>query len=154
MKVEIVAVGKVKQRGSAALVEEYMKRLGRYVKSGQVEVKECFYKGDVARGIREEGEALLSAAGEGVLVVLDERGEQLTSVELSRKLEGWMVNGERAVSFVIGGASGLSEQVKERATLVLSLSAMTLPHELARAILAEQLYRAMTIMRGEPYHKD
>jgi 23S rRNA (pseudouridine1915-N3)-methyltransferase len=150
MRVEIVAVGKVKQAQCRALVDEYMGRLKHYLPSGQSEVREG--KGQPHEVMRQEAEAL-SAAAQGVRVVMDERGKLLTSAELAEQLERWMNAGTKQVSFVIGGAAGLEPALRDGADLLLALSPMTLPHEIARVILAEQLYRAMTIIRGEPYHK-
>ena len=88
-----------------------------------------------------------------VLYVLDERGQQPTSREFAGQLQKRMVRGDSSFAFVIGGALGLDERVRKAAASTLALSKMTLPHELARVMLFEQLYRAMTIHRGEPYHK-
>lgn len=88
-----------------------------------------------------------------VRVAMDERGELLTSAELSAWLEEWMLRGTRHVAFFIGSAHGLDPTLREECEHTLALSPMTFPHELARAMLAEQLYRAATIIRGEPYHK-
>jgi 23S rRNA (pseudouridine1915-N3)-methyltransferase len=103
--------------------------------------------------MRQEADALTAAAGASVRVVMDERGQLLTSAELAQQLERWMNSGAKQISFIIGGAAGLEPSLRDSADLLLALSPMTLPHELARVILSEQLYRAMTIIRGEPYHK-
>jgi 23S rRNA (pseudouridine1915-N3)-methyltransferase len=86
------------------------------------------------------------------VVVLDERGTTLTSTGLAERLGKWRDQGVRQVAFVVGGAYGLTDAVRQRADLVLSLSAMTFPHQLVRVLFAEQLYRAFSILRGTPYH--
>ena len=101
----------------------------------------------------EEGEAILAKlSARDVLVALDERGKAMTSVELSAFVAKQQAQG-RDLAFAIGGDDGLSDAVRAKAGLVLALSAMTLPHRLARLVLMEQLYRAFTILRGEPYHR-
>ncbi len=88
----------------------------------------------------------------GVTVVLDERGRTFTTLELARRVERWRQDG-RDVTFVIGGADGIAEELKEDAELVLALSPLTLPHGLCRVLLAEQLYRAASVLSGHPYHR-
>lgn len=110
-------------------------------------------KGDAAYQQRSEGERLLAALRPGEkVVVLDERGTQLDSRSFAAKLGGWRDQGVRDVAFVIGGAYGLTEEVRKRGDLLLSLSAMTFPHQLVRVLFAEQLYRAMSILQGTGYH--
>jgi len=102
--------------------------------------------------MKKEGQRIIAALGESsYTVVLADNGRQMTSHEFSRFIERLMDQGRKNVSFVVGGAYGLHRDVYDRADLVLSLSAMTLPHDLARLVLYEQVYRAFTIMRGEPY---
>ena len=102
-----------------------------------------------------EGDALLAAAAKGSkLVVLDETGELLTSRELASRIERDAQRGDGSWSLLIGGADGHTDALRERADFVWSLSPLTLPHELARVVVLEQLYRAMTIRRGESYHRD
>lgn len=151
MRLEIVAVGKVKQPQCRALVDEYMGRLKHYLPSGQTEVREG--KGQLHEVMAQEAAALSTAAAQSIRVVMDERGELLTSEQLAQRIDRWMTAGTKQVCFIIGGAAGLEPSMRDDADLLLALSPMTLPHELARVILAEQLYRAMTIIRGEPYHK-
>ena len=105
------------------------------------------------RAKTDESTAILGKLGtRDALVALDERGKSLTSIDFAKWLSQQQMQG-RDVAFAIGGDEGLSEAVRGRAALVLSLSAMTLPHRLARLVLLEQVYRAVTIIRGEPYHK-
>lgn len=155
MKVEIVVVGRVK--GSLVdAVEDYEERARRYWKLTVVEVAAGAPGGDAAAGrVRQaEAERILAKLPEGLEVVaLTRGGDGLGSRQLADYLEGLGVRAARGVAFVIGGAFGLDEAVLRKARTQLSLSDLTLPHEMARLVLAEQLYRAGTIVRGEPYHK-
>ncbi len=153
MKLRIVAVGKDRSGLYAPAVEEYAKRLARYVRFELVEVPEARKHAGTPRARDEEGDALLARIGDRERVVaLDERGDEETSVAFARRVGRWL---ERAqdVALVIGGSDGLADAVKARAGETIALSRMTLAHRLARLVLAEQLYRAFTILRGEPYHK-
>ena len=151
LKLTILSVGKDRSGLFAPGVDEYAGRLKHTVKIGLVELPESKHSGQRAKD--EEGTALLSKVSpKDSLVALDERGKSLSSVELAQWVQKQQLQG-RDIVCVIGGDEGLSEQVRQRATLTLSLSAMTLPHRLARLVLVEQLYRAFTIIRGEPYHK-
>ncbi len=155
MKIVTVVVGKA--RGPVAdAIAEYEKRAGRYISFEAVEVKEEAFRkaGDAARVRDEEGKRLLARVPPGVeIVALHETGRQWTSQQLADYLQNLAVRGSPGAAFIIGGAYGLSDEILARARHQLSLSAFTLPHELARLVLAEQLYRAGTIARGEPYHK-
>lgn len=155
MKLLLLAVGR--PRGEAAeLIAGYEARAKRYFAFDAAEVKEEAFRrpGDAARVRDEEGKRLLARVPAGVeIVALHETGKQWTSQRLAEWIEELGVRGSPGAAFVIGGAYGLSDVVLSRARHQLSLSDMTLPHELARLILAEQLYRAGTILRGEPYHK-
>jgi 23S rRNA (pseudouridine1915-N3)-methyltransferase len=153
VKLRVVAVGKDRSGLFAPAVEEYRERLSRYVKFEVVEVPEARKHAGTPRAKEEEGEALLSRLRDVErVVVLDERGTQETSAELARRVGRWLERGQD-VALVVGGSDGLSDEVRARAQETLALSRMTLPHRLARVVLVEQLYRAMTILRGEPYHK-
>jgi 23S rRNA (pseudouridine1915-N3)-methyltransferase len=146
LKVKVVSIGKDKSGLFSPAVDEYAKRLEHYGRFSFVELPP-------KRNAAEEAELLFAKiSNQEMLVALDERGELWDSVELSRFLAKAQ-NQARDVTFVIGGDEGLDPRVRERATKVLALSKMTLPHRLARVVLAEQLYRAMTLIRGEPYHK-
>jgi 23S rRNA (pseudouridine1915-N3)-methyltransferase len=134
-------------------LEEYARRLGRYARFEVVEVPEARRHAGTPRARDEEGEAILARLRDGERVVaLDERGREPSSEELARRLGAWLAGG-RDLALVVGGADGLAEAVKARADESLSLSRLTLAHRLARLVLLEQLYRAFTILRGEPYHK-
>ena len=146
MKLKVISIGRDRAGLFAAGVAEYAERLQHYAKTTLVELPE-------SRNLGAEGEATLGKLGDrDLLVALDERGKTLSSVELSQ----WMAKQQQTgkdLAFAIGGDEGLSDAVREKAALVLSLSKMTLPHRLARLVLLEQLYRAFTILKREPYHK-
>ncbi len=110
-------------------------------------------RGEPAWQQRTESERILAALKPGEkVVVLDERGKQLTSPGFAQRLGTWRDQGARELAFVIGGAYGMTEAVRERADLVLSLSPMVFPHQLVRVLFAEQLYRALSILKGTGYH--
>ncbi len=153
MKVRLLAIGKDRSGLYAPAVAEYATRLGRYLRFEVVELPEARKHAGTARAKEEEGATLLARIDPREHVVaLDERGSEYTSVELARLVERWLHAG-RDVALVIGGADGLSPEAMGRAGEKLALSRMTLAHRLARLVLLEQLYRAMTILRGEPYHR-
>jgi 23S rRNA (pseudouridine1915-N3)-methyltransferase len=153
VKIRVVAIGKDRSGLFAPAVDEYAGRLARYLKFELVEVPEARKHAGTPRAKDEEGEALLARLGERERVVLlDERGAEETSAVFARRVGRWL---ERAqdVALVIGGSDGLADVIRARSQETIALSRMTLPHRLARVVLLEQLYRAMTILRGEPYHK-
>lgn len=154
MKVALVCIGS--PRGDLAeVISGYESRVARYFRFEAVEVKETPHRAlTVTQVIAAEGESLLARIpAHTELVALDRPGKAWTSDALARYLEEAAVTSVPGVTFVIGGAYGLAPAVLSRADHTLSLSAMTFPHEIARLVLAEQLYRAGTILRGEPYHK-
>jgi 23S rRNA (pseudouridine1915-N3)-methyltransferase len=153
VRIRLLAVGKDRSGLYAPAVEEYAGRLARYLRFELVELPEARKHAGTAQAREEEGEVILAKLKPGErLVVLDERGDEPTSVELARRVGKWLTQAQD-VALVIGGSDGLSAAVKARAQETLALSRMTLAHRLARLVLLEQLYRAMTILRGEPYHK-
>jgi len=153
MQLHLVVVGKAREPLAAAIAE-YERRADRYWSLSVHEVREEGARGRTADQVRQ-GEAvrlLARVPAAATLVACDERGRRMESPGFARWL---MARRDSAVdvAFVVGGAYGLDPSVRERAGLVISLAPWTLPHELARLVLAEQLYRAGTISRGEPYHK-
>jgi 23S rRNA (pseudouridine1915-N3)-methyltransferase len=155
VKFRVVVVGKPRAQLLAAAIQEYETRAARYWPLEVREVREEPARGASLAIVRErEGERLLAAAGAGALLVACEgEGDARTSPELASWMSGERERATRDVAFVIGGAYGLSPALRAQAEQRLSFSRFTLPHELARLVLAEQLYRAGTIVRGEPYHK-
>jgi 23S rRNA (pseudouridine1915-N3)-methyltransferase len=155
MKVDVVVVGKTKG-ALADAVQDYEARARRYWKLAVTEVAAGGPGASAPEGrVREaEGERLLARVADGLeMVALTRVGEAMGSRELAGYLADLGTRSAPGVCFVIGGAYGLDDRVLRRARRKLSLSELTLPHEMARLVLAEQLYRAGTIVRGEPYHK-
>ena len=155
MRIQLIVVGRA-GRKLADAIADYEARAGRYWNLEVIEVKEE----RAARGVPEsrvvagEGERILQRAAAGLeLWALTRNGEPCSSTRLAKQLADAAVAGRAGITFAIGGALGLSEPVLRSATRRLRLSDFTLPHDLARLVLVEQLYRAGTIARGEPYHK-
>jgi 23S rRNA (pseudouridine1915-N3)-methyltransferase len=143
MKIKVAWIGKTKEPTIQSLTEEYLKRISRYAEVAGLTLK-------------DEAAVLSLARGEGQkerhkLILLDARGKQLSSEELAELLAREQRNAVPLL-FAIGGADGFAEEARQQAGFVLSLGKMTLPHELARVVLVEQLYRAFTILRKHPYH--
>ena len=154
MRVIIAAVGKPKDRHLAAAIEEYETRAARYWPLDVVEVREGSGRGiDPELAKEREGAKLLERIPPAAaLVVCDELGDRLASGDFAT-LVASARDKARDIAFVIGGAFGIAPAVRARAARIIQIAPWTLPHEMARLVLAEQLYRAGTIMRGEPYHK-
>jgi 23S rRNA (pseudouridine1915-N3)-methyltransferase len=153
VRFRIAAVGRVKEPHWRAACDEYLKRLRPYAAVEVVEITDRDIGPDEAKAVTAEGADLLRALPESSYVIaLDLGGAQRSSEGFASELAELMVRGRSDVTFVIGGAAGLSPEVRRRADASLALSEMTLPHQLARVVLLEQLYRAFRIMRNEPYH--
>ena len=155
MKIELLFLGKTKDSFLSEGIDEYYSRLTHYV---SVSVKILKVKGKAqwndAITKEQEGRLLLSHVPAGTFkVVLDSRGRQFTSEEMAGLIDSWELQGTRQISFLIGGALGLSSEVVQGADLLFSLSRMTFTHDMTRLFLLEQLYRAFTIKAGEKYHK-
>ncbi|MDO4696490.1 MAG: 23S rRNA (pseudouridine(1915)-N(3))-methyltransferase RlmH [Neisseria sp.] len=156
MNITVLAVGTKMPRWVDEAVGEYAKRFGRDVRYVLKEIKPEKRGAGVnaAQGMAAEEKRIAEAIPEGAfLVVLDERGKAPTSMELAACLEQWQQNGEH-VCFVIGGADGMTEALKQRANLMMRLSSLTLPHGMVRVLLTEQLYRAVSILHQHPYHRE
>ncbi len=152
MQLVLLCVGRLRSSYREAC-DDYLRRLGRYLKVSEVEVKEASRAPTVEAQREEESGRLLARAPAGAtLVALAREGSPWTSEELAERVEGWRV-AARPLAFVIGGSHGLAVGLLASAAVRWSLGPLTLPHELARVIVVEQLYRAFTILRGEPYHK-
>ena len=139
MLVHIVARGKIGRSPEAELVERYLKRI-----SWPVKVTE----------LPESGGRVPPPAETGVTILLDEKGEQLASLAFAKKLETWRDGGRREARFLIGGADGFGDEERAAADLLLAFGKATWPHLLARAMLAEQLFRATSILANHPYHRE
>lgn len=146
MRVTIIAIGKCKKNSpEAALIAEYIKR-----SAWDVVIKE-------KDNSDQEDEALFlqaSIPAGAKIIILDERGENLKSLELAKKIEDWQINGTSEICFLIGGADGHLQSTRDRADLLLSFGKLTLPHMLMRAVLSEQIYRMQTIIKHHPYHRE
>ena len=155
-KINVAAVGRVKEEYFAGGIREYAKRISRFAEFKIVEIKEEKLVKDGAAErktvIDKEGERLLPEL-KGYVVALAVEGKKFTSEGLSEKLAEIKNSGAGEVTFVIGGSYGLSQAVKQKADLLLSFSDFTFPHTLMRLILAEQIYRALTLWEGSSYHK-
>ena len=159
MKIKLVTVGKLKEKYLKDGIAEYSKRISRFA---AVEMIELADEKTPDRASDSENEKILDLEGNRILskigdrefvVVLAIEGKTLSSEEFSKQLEQASINGYSTLTFVIGGSLGLSPQVKNRANLSLSFGRLTLPHQLMRLVLVEQIYRAFTIQKGSPYHK-
>ena len=157
MTIELIVIGKTDSQEVSALVETYARRVNRYCKFSVTVLPDL-------RSIRNltakqqrtaEGEAILRQLGEGdYAVLLDERGTEYRSVEFAGWLQKRLNSGVKRLAMVIGGPYGFSDEVYARADALLSLSRMTFSHQIVRAIFAEQIYRAFTILHNEPYHHE
>ena len=143
MKIKVAWIGKTKEPAIQALTDDYLKRISRYVDATGLAFKDEAAALALARGERQKERHRL--------VLLDSRGKQLSSEELAAFLEREQLQA-LPLLFAIGGADGFSEEARRQAGFVLSLGKMTLPHELARVLLLEQIYRAFTILKNHPYH--
>lgn len=139
-RAEIIAVGRLRDAALAALCADYYRRCRRTLQISEREVRDT-------RALER------AVPDDGLVIALDERGRQVTSRELARLLDGWITGAPR-LTFIIGGADGLPAALRDRSALLLGLSRLTLGHRIARVVLAEQLYRAVSILEGAPYHRD
>ncbi|MBD8026726.1 23S rRNA (pseudouridine(1915)-N(3))-methyltransferase RlmH [Ureibacillus sp. Re31] len=159
MNITIISVGKLKEKYLKMGIEEYVKRLGAYAKIELVEVAdekapEQLSDAEMEIVKRKEGERILAKINDGMHVVaLAINGKMKSSEEMAKDLESLMTYGTSKVAFVIGGSLGLHEDVLKRADEKLSFGKMTLPHQLMKLVLVEQIYRSFRIIKGEPYHK-
>lgn len=158
MRLTIAAVGRLKEDAEQTLVARYAKRLSSARTTGlgplkEIEIPESRAGSATERKADEAARLLKLAADADVVVVLDERGKSLSSADFAHAVARWKDDGRRHAVFLIGGPDGHGDAVRQAAQLVVSLSPMTMPHGLARAVLAEQLYRAATILSGHPYHR-
>ena len=150
MKFRFVWIGKTKQKDWKALQEEYLGRLSHFVRCEIVDLKDTA----VGESVETEGNRIISSLNPSTFVCLmDVKGRSVTSKELAAQVENWQNGSIKEVTFVIGGASGVSSEVAAKADYRLSLSFLTFTHEMARVVLLEQLYRAHTIIRGFAYQR-
>lgn len=146
IRIDVFTIGKLKEKFWKDACAEYLKRLEGYAK---VEVREL-----ADSTPQKEAEALMTALPKsGPIVLLDIKGRETSSEMLASKLETFALEGDSRISFIIGGSDGVTNEIKARATERISFGPITLPHNLARVVLLEQIYRAFKIIRKEPYHK-
>lgn len=156
MKITLLVVGKTTDSHIEALLQEYQKRLGHYISFSFNVIPELKNTKSLTAEQQkyQEGELILRAVATNAdLILLDERGKEYRSIEFAEYLQKKMLSG-RDVVFVVGGPYGFSEAVYQRANGKISLSKMTFSHQMVRLFFVEQIYRAMTILRGEPYHHE
>ena len=152
MNIKIVAVGRIKNCPENDIINTYLQRTPWNISVIEVEEKRPI-KG--SERMAREADLLLNAIPENAVVVaLDERGKEMRSTLFAEKIQTWQDQGVAHLVFLIGGADGYDDNVKKKANQLISFGAMTWPHMMVRAMLAEQLYRASTILQGHPYHKD
>ena len=153
MKLHFVWIGKSKDRHCKALISDYIERIGYFASLELTELKEVEGSSE-AEIIAKEGLRLIeSIARDDFVIALDEKGEHMGSRDFAEKLGTLRDGGVKRLAFVVGGFAGLSEEFKDRANLKWSLSRLTLTHEIARVVLAEQVYRAFTLLAGQRYHR-
>ena len=159
MKIKLVTIGKLKEKYLKEGIAEYSKRLSRFAK---VEIIELADEKTPDKASQLENQQILAKEGERVLSKITDRefvialaieGQQFPSEKFSLLIEDASIKGFSNITFIIGGSLGLSSQVKERANLLMSFGKLTLPHQLMRLVLIEQIYRAFMIQQGSPYHK-
>ena len=159
MKIKVVTVGKLKEKYLKDGIEEYLKRISRFAKFEMIELADektpdKASESENQKILEIEGQRILSKVGDrDFVIVLAIEGKTFSSEEFSKQLEEAPIKGFSTLTFIIGGSLGLAQDVKNRANLSVSFGRLTLPHQLMRLVLVEQIYRAFTIQQGSPYHK-
>ena len=156
MKIHLIAVGKKMPEWVNAGFSEFSKRMPPELQINLIEIPPSVRNKatPIEKNIKEEGERIQSAIPDNSkLIVLDEKGKDFSSIALSKEMESWLPMGQD-ISIVIGGADGIDPVIKQQADEKWSLSSLTLPHALVRVVVTEQLYRAWSIMKGHPYHRE
>jgi 23S rRNA (pseudouridine1915-N3)-methyltransferase len=158
VKLAVISVGRLKDGPERDLVERYRERVEALGRSQGlsplqlVEIPEGRGRRDDERRV-DEGASILDKAGASVVVAFDERGRSVTSEAFAQRIGAWRDEGRDRIAFVIGGPDGLDQRVRDGADLVIAFGTLTLPHQVVRALVVEQLYRALTILAGHPYHR-
>ncbi len=156
MKIHLIAVGKKMPEWVNSGFSEFSKRMPQELQINLIEITPSARNKTmpIEKNIKEESKRIQSAIpANSKLIVLDEKGENFSSIELSNKIEGWLPMGQD-IAIIIGGADGIDPMIKQRADESWSLSSFTLPHALVRVVVAEQLYRGWSILKGHPYHRE
>ena len=154
MKIRLLVVGKTKEKEIQSGIDEYLKRLTRYANFQMEVIPDVKVSKKMSAGEVKslEGKEIIKRLDKDVLILLDEKGKEFTSVGFSKWIENQQLNSTKQLTFLIGGAYGFSEEVYQRASSKIALSKMTFTHQMIRLIFIEQLYRAFTIIKGEKYH--
>ncbi|HEM3578006.1 TPA: 23S rRNA (pseudouridine(1915)-N(3))-methyltransferase RlmH [Streptococcus suis] len=159
MKIKLITVGKLKEKYLKDGIAEYSKRLGRFTKLELIELADEKTPDKASQAeneqiLKKEAERIIAKIGDrDYVIALVIEGKQFPSEEFSKKLSDIAVSGYSDITFIIGGSLGLDPQVKKRANLLMSFGQLTLPHQLMKLVLIEQIYRAFMIQQGSPYHK-
>ena len=157
--IKIICMGKIKEDYLKDGINEYLKRLSRYTKIEIIELKDISLKDNMSlveeNKVKEEESRLIESKIKDTdyIISLDRLGEELSSIDLSKRLENTLSSVNKDIVFIIGGSLGLSNELIKKSNLVISFSKLTFPHQLFRLILLEQIYRSFKIMKGETYHK-
>ncbi len=152
LKLRVVAVGGIKEDFYREAIKEYVKRLGKWAKVEIEECEEASHIDDPFRKREVEADSILAKL-KGRIILTDIKGKKVKSEDIAEILSSYTLQGDSEITFVIGGSNGISEKVKSRADKVISFGDITLPHQLFRVVLMEQLYRAETILNKTSYHK-
>lgn len=155
MKINIICVGKIKEKYILDGIQEFSKRLQTYTSLNIIELKEEGNDSNRELSMKREGDLILQSLdkNKGYNILLDIRGTQISSEELAKKIENITVNGFSTINFIIGGSYGTIDEIRKISNFSLSFSKMTFPHQLMRVILIEQIYRAFSILKNTKYHK-
>lgn len=153
MRVHLIAIGKMQRGPEYDLIDAYKARLPWPFEVREIELKRPHKDTETRK--QQEAERLMDAIPPGAAIVaLDERGKALSSRVFASRIDTWQAEGQKDLALVIGGADGLADSIRSKAHLVLGLGALTWPHMLVRVLVAEQMYRAWSILAGHPYHRD
>jgi 23S rRNA (pseudouridine1915-N3)-methyltransferase len=154
MKIELLSIGKENEKMYAAAIDEFCKRINRYQKFTIKNIaSKAIPTSPIAQQLTTEGLQIENALqDDDILIILDDKGKTLDTIQFANSIEKWQQLPGKRIVFLIGGAYGISDHVKQKAKYSLSLSAFTFPHQLVRLIFAEQLYRAFTVLNNENYH--
>ena len=157
MKINIITVGKIKEKYLKEAIDEYKKRLSKFCNLSIIEVNESVARvendSSIKKSLEDEAQNIISKVKNEYVIVLDIEGKEYSTVEISEKIKEITLKGASEISFIIGGSYGLDNSIKKRADLRLSFSRLTFPHQLFRVILLEQIYRVFKVINNEPYHK-
>lgn len=157
MKINIITVGKIKEKYLKDAIDEYKKRLSKFCSLNIIEVNESVARAEndsnIKKSLEEEAQSIISKIRSEYVIALDIDGKEYSTIEVSEKIKEITLKGVSEISFIIGGSYGLDNSIKKRADFRLSFSKLTFPHQLFRVILLEQIYRVFKIINNEPYHK-